>query len=78
MSFGGIAGLFLGSSILSAVELFYYLTIGLVVFLEAKSRKSSNSRLKDPPAKPKNIKVKTYDIFKVNRIDNLKKIKTIF
>ena len=32
VSFGGIAGLFLGCSILSGAEIFYYLTILLLVF----------------------------------------------
>lgn len=34
VSFGGIAGLFLGCSILSAVEIFYYLILILILFIK--------------------------------------------
>lgn len=49
MSFGGVAGLFLGMSLLSGVEIIYYLTVGLYyqtrrVAMSAKSRLSSRAR----------------------------------
>ncbi|EDV92698.1 GH18904 [Drosophila grimshawi] len=62
-SFGGIAGLFLGASLLSAFELVYYFTIGLYLYLFGGNRKSKQTSPAQPvtiyfPRKIKPIKVK--------------------
>ncbi|KAH8312305.1 hypothetical protein KR044_010154 [Drosophila immigrans] len=48
-SFGGIIGLFLGASLLSAIELVYYFTIGLYLYLFNGSRKSKQQEVPAPP-----------------------------
>ncbi|XP_048507329.1 pickpocket protein 19-like [Athalia rosae] len=47
VSFGGVIGLFLGGSILSAVEIFYYLTVGIIRQAFRRSEKFSRKRTGD-------------------------------
>lgn len=42
-SFGGIIGLFLGASLLSAFELIYYFTIGLFLYLHGDRKLDETS-----------------------------------
>ncbi|XP_030564308.1 pickpocket protein 19 [Drosophila novamexicana] len=51
-SFGGIIGLFLGASLLSAIELVYYFTIGLYLYLYRGNRESNQHPLTPPPPAP--------------------------
>ncbi|XP_037910068.1 pickpocket protein 19-like [Hermetia illucens] len=44
VAFGGIAGLFMGASVLSGVELFYYFTIGFIVYMRDQFGKMKTSR----------------------------------
>ncbi|XP_060647099.1 pickpocket protein 19 [Drosophila nasuta] len=48
-SFGGIIGLFLGASLLSAIELVYYFTIGLYLYLFNNKRNPKNQKVQVPP-----------------------------
>ncbi|XP_037823819.1 pickpocket protein 19, partial [Lucilia sericata] len=63
-NFGGIIGLFLGASLLSAIELVYYFTLGLYIRLHKKFalkyRKKSSNSLKRP-VKPKMIKISSIE-----------------
>ncbi|KAL7726844.1 hypothetical protein ACLKA6_001911 [Drosophila palustris] len=51
-NFGGIIGLFLGASLLSAIELIYYFTIGLYLYLFNGNRKTKEPEVKATPAPP--------------------------
>lgn len=69
-NFGGIIGLFLGASLLSAIELLYYFTLGLYIRLhkqfEQKYRKNKRNTHRHLE-KPKMIKISTMepiDIYK--------------
>uniref|UniRef100_A0A1I8P148 Pickpocket protein 28-like n=2 Tax=Stomoxys calcitrans TaxID=35570 RepID=A0A1I8P148_STOCA len=54
-NFGGIIGLFLGASMLSAIELFYYFTIGMYARLQ-KPLKEVLAQRKATPSKKKHFK----------------------
>ncbi|XP_034488710.1 pickpocket protein 19 [Drosophila innubila] len=51
-SFGGIIGLFLGASLLSAIEVIYYFTIGLYLYLFDGRRKTNQQEVLQPTAPP--------------------------
>lgn len=75
VSFGGIAGLFLGCSILSAVEIFYYLIVILIHFMRKFKTKLDkiiriNSRVHDiHTGKKKNAVVQTVKVISLTDID---------
>ncbi|KAH8359598.1 hypothetical protein KR093_007786 [Drosophila rubida] len=48
-SFGGIIGLFLGASLLSAIELVYFFTIGLYLYIFHGNRKSKKQEIPEAP-----------------------------
>lgn len=49
MSFGGIIGLFLGGSLLSAAEIVYYLMVAMFSFLRSRQRIKRKPRTRPNP-----------------------------
>lgn len=70
VSFGGIAGLFLGCSILSAVEIFYYFFV-ILIFALRKFKKfiRVNSRVHDIHTRKQKNVVQTVKVISLTDID---------
>lgn len=70
VSFGGIAGLFLGCSILSAVEIFYYFFVILIFALRKfKNFIRVNSRVHDIHTRKQKNVVQTVKVISLTDID---------
>ena len=70
VSFGGIAGLFLGCSILSAVEIFYYFFVILIISMRKfKKNIRMNSRVHDIHTRKQKNVVQTVKVISLTDID---------